>query len=81
MDVPVEESGGDALAFRVYDARAFADAVVGRTEVGDATFGDGHVDALLDFARAHVHELRALDDRVGGRAALGDGDERFRALP
>ena len=81
MDVPVEEPWRDVLPLRVDDLRVLADAVVGLPEVGDAALGDGHVHVLLDLGRAHVHELRALDHRLGGREPLGDGGQGFRALP
>ena len=66
VDVPVEEPWRDVLPLRVDDLRVLADAVVGLPEVGDAALGDGHVHVLLDLGRAHVHELRALDHRLGG---------------
>lgn len=81
MDVPVEEPWRDVLPLRIDDLRVLADAVVCPAEVGDAALGDGHVHVLLDLGRAHVHELRALDHRLGGREPLGDGGQGFRAFP
>ena len=65
VDVPVEEPWRDVLPLRIDDLRVLADAVVCPAEVGDAALGDGHVHVLLDLGRAHVHELRALDHRLG----------------
>ena len=82
VDVPVQEARRDHLAGSVNDAGALADAMGGAlAHVGDAALRDGHVDVVLHFGRAHVHEPRARDHRVGGRAALGHGGQGLRALP
>ena len=81
VDVPIQEPRRYSLSGGVDHLRALADAVVGLPYVGDPPFGDGHVDALLDFGRAHVHEVGTLDDHVGRLFALRHRGERLRAFP
>ena len=82
VDVPVQKARGNYLARGANDAGALADAMGGAlAHIGDAALRDGHVDAVLHFGRAHVHEPRARDHRVGGLAALGHGGQGLRALP
>lgn len=42
---------------------------------------DSDVRALLYFTRVYIDELCVSYDRFGGFISLGDGDERFVALP
>ena len=82
MDVPVQKARGNHLADGVNDAGVLADAMGGALpHIGDATLRDGHVDVVLHFGRAHVHEPRARDHGVGGLASLGHGGQGLRALP
>ena len=82
MDVPVEEPGGEVEPRRVDDPRSLADAMRGAgAHVGDAPARHRHVDALLDFVRAHVDEPGPADHRVGRAHALRDGPELPGALP
>ena len=70
VNVPVQKARRDHLARSVDDAGALADAMGGAlAHIGDAALRDGHVDVVLHFGRAHVHEPRARDHRVGGLAA------------
>lgn len=67
VDVPVQKARGNHLAGGVDDAGVLADAMGGALpHIGDATLRDGHVDVVLHFGRAHVHEPRARDHGVGG---------------
>ena len=81
MDVAVEKSGGKIRSGRIDDLRRRADAVVGISDVGYAAACDRHICAFLYFARVHVDELCVAYDRFGGFVSLGNGDERFAALP
>lgn len=55
--------------------------MAGVSDVGNAAACDSDVRALLYLTRVYIDELCVSYDRFGGFISLGDGDERFVALP
>ena len=81
VNVAIEETWSDILAFSIDDLGIWTDAGSGITDQSNAPFLDGNVEAVKDFCRADIDQTAVADDRICWHTAHSGISECFCDFP